>query len=65
MLDLLRCVAAGADNTEIKSVQQKKKKKKKAKWICQIKRCFLSIRVVFSIHNQNVFPALSDIQYKP
>lgn len=63
MLDLLQCVAAGADNTEIKSVQQKKKKK--SKMDLSNKRCFLSIRVVFSIHNKNVFPAMNDIQYKP
>lgn len=47
MLDLLRCVAAGADNTEIKSVQQKKKKKKS--------KMDLSNKKMFSFYSGCIF----------
>lgn len=41
MLDLLQCVAAGIDNTEIKSVQPK------GTFICQIKVVFLLVGLYF------------------
>lgn len=55
ILDLLQFVAAGVDNTEVF---------RSSKLICQIKRCSLSTRVVFSLQNKMSQRDKNRVQYK-